>query len=142
MNGIREDKKVGELKRRGLDIGIIVIDSVAMRAFYERVLDIPFLETVELPGHGVITKLSYGESVIKLLALDTRPAIADKYMEYRAMTGIRYFSLNVLDLRKVVEQCRETGAKIITDIVSPRPGILAAMVQDPEGNAVEIIQTT
>ena len=38
-----------ELKKRGLDIGIIVADPAVMREFYEWVLGIPFLETVALP---------------------------------------------------------------------------------------------
>jgi predicted enzyme related to lactoylglutathione lyase len=47
------------------------------------------------------------------------------------------FALTNLD--ETVEACREFGAKILVPPRALRPGVRMAMVEDPDGNTVELL---
>ncbi|MDR3507079.1 MAG: VOC family protein [Caulobacteraceae bacterium] len=123
-----------------LDIGIVTGDAPPMLAFYGNVLEIPCVGEVTLPGLGVLRKFQYGASVIKILAPFDPPQPAPRTQRFSQAAGLRYLTLMVADLAQTFERCREAGAKVLVEITPVRPGVTAAMVEDPDGNAVELMQ--
>lgn len=131
------------LQKNALDLGIVTCNEAAMLEFYRDVLELPVSGEVPVSGVGVIKKLQCGDSVIKLLVLASPPAAdcATTRSEngFAGAVGYRYCTLTVRDLERVVDRCRAAGRRIAVDIVSPRPGMSAAMVEDPDGNTVELM---
>lgn len=125
---------------RGVDLGIVTRNPTGMLEFYRDVLGLVFEGVVTLPGVGVLTKVKCGASVIKFLAPDKSPQPGPQGVGYASLVGIRYFTLPVDDVATVVECCRQAGAGVVVEAISPRPGVWAAMVQDPDGNVVELMQ--
>ena len=57
-------------------------------------------------------------------------------------TGMRYFTLTVTNLDEVLADCEAAGAKIIWPRREVRPGVNVGMVEDPDGNWVEFLETS
>jgi catechol 2,3-dioxygenase-like lactoylglutathione lyase family enzyme len=131
------------LQKQALDIGIVTSNEVAMLGFYRDTLELPLIGEVPVQGVGIIKKIQCGDSIIKLLVL-TQPPASDAGAEgnrggFTGATGFRYCTITVLNLQAVVDRCRAGGHRISVEIVSPRPGLSAAMVQDPDGNTIELM---
>lgn len=131
-----------KLQKPALDLGIVTVNAAAMLHFYADTLGLPSAGTVPIAGVGTLNKLQCGDSVIKLLALALAqpPAGAAGRGGYAAATGYRYCTLTIADLDAVVERCRAAGYTVAVEIVSPRPGLRAAMIEDPDGNTVELME--
>lgn len=128
-----------QLQKNAIDLGIVTGNGDAMLNFYRDVLGLAEAGAVELPL-GSLRKLQCGDSVIKLLAL-ARPAVAAAPGGgYAGATGLRYCTITLADLDATVARCRDAGCRIAVEIVSPRPGLRAAIVEDPDGNAVELME--
>jgi predicted enzyme related to lactoylglutathione lyase len=123
-----------------MDLGIVTGNPAGMLEFYRDVLSLVLEGVVTLPGVGVLTKVKCGAGVIKLLMPEKSPRPGPQGMGYASFVGIRYFTVPVDDLTAVVERCRRAGVRVVVEPVSPRPGVWAAMVQDPDGNTVELMQ--
>ncbi len=54
-------------------------------------------------------------------------------------TGYRYFTITVSDINGAVAACEAAGATIAVPVTELRPGITIAMVEDPDGNWVELL---
>lgn len=131
------------LQKNALDLGIVTSNAAAMLGFYRDTLELPVIGEVPVADVGVIHKIQCGDSVIKLLVLAKPPAgdLATTRSEagFAGAVGYRYCTLTVRDLESVVDRCRAGGHRITVEIVSPRPGLRAAMVEDPDGNTVELM---
>lgn len=112
-----------------------------MATFYGDVLEIPLLASVDLPGLGVLRKFSCGGGLLKLLEPAAAPRQTERGEGFAAVTGIRYLTLAVADLASSLERCRRSGARVLVEITPVRPGVSAAMVEDPDGNTVELMET-
>ncbi|MBC2778973.1 VOC family protein [Parasphingopyxis marina] len=123
-----------------IDIGIVTVNEAAMRSFYEELLGLPVVGEVPT-GADRIVKLQCGSSAIKLYVLAAQPEAGSGAGHYLAATGIRYFTIPVRNLRATVETCREAGVSVVTDVVEPRPGLIAALIADPDGNTIELMET-
>lgn len=124
-----------------IDLGIVTINETAMRNFYQRLLGLPEVGVVPIGKTGRIIKLQCGNSIIKLFVLADPPKSDVAASHYLAATGLRYFTIHIANLRESVEACRAQGVVIVNDIVEPRPGVLAALIADPDGNTVELMET-
>jgi catechol 2,3-dioxygenase-like lactoylglutathione lyase family enzyme len=124
----------------GLDVGVVTTNMVAMTAFYRDVLGAPLVGQVTLPGMGQLTKLQCGQSQIKMLEPVAAAAPGAGGEGFAAVTGLRYLTLTVEDIAASLERCRRAGARVAVDLTTVRPGVTAAMVEDPDGNAVELMQ--
>jgi glyoxylase I family protein len=122
-----------------LDVGLVTAEAAPMAAFYRDVLELPYLGEVTLPGLGVLRKFQCGHSLIKLLAPFEAPERGTKGAGFAGVAGIRYFTLTVADLAASLERCRRAGAPVLVEATTVRPGVMAAMVEDPDGNAVELM---
>lgn len=130
-----------KVKDESVDIGIVTTNEAAMRGFYEQLLGLPEVGEVPIGDTGRIVKLQCGGSVIKLFVLAEPPQGDSDSGHYLAATGLRYFTIPVGNLRESVDMCRAAGVVIVNDVVEPRPGLLAALIADPDGNTVELMET-
>jgi catechol 2,3-dioxygenase-like lactoylglutathione lyase family enzyme len=124
-----------------IDLGIVTTNEAKMRDFYERVLGLAIAADVPISNMGRIVKLQCGGSVIKLFVLEEPPESGTPASHYLGATGLRYFTVHIANLRDSIAACRVEGVPIVNDIVEPRPGVLAALIADPDGNTIELMET-
>ncbi|WP_417593195.1 VOC family protein [Parasphingorhabdus sp.] len=130
-----------KIVRDSIDLGIVTANESAMREFYQELLGLEEVGEVPIEKVGRIIKLQCGTSVIKLFVLNDPPQADAAANHYLAVTGLRYFTIHIGNLRQVIEECRVKGVNIVNDIVEPRPGVMAALIADPDGNTVELMES-
>jgi len=130
------------LAKSAIDLGIVVSDGERALAFYRDVVGFSHEADVPMPlgGGGTMHRLWCGDSLIKLVDLNTTPE-ADDAAGIVGRQGYRYFTITVSNLDEVVAKCEAAGAPIPVPISEVRPGVRIAMVEDPDGNWVEFLQT-
>lgn len=129
-----------ELGRASLDLGIVTTNFDAMYAFYCDVLGCEFVAKIPVPGVGHVTRLKWGESYIKMLVPDRVPAAVVPPGGLSGATGYRYCTLTIVGIEDFVRRCRQAGAKVPVDARELRPGVKVALVEDPDGNTIELMQ--
>ncbi len=58
----------------------------------------------------------------------------------RGSTGFRYFTISVSNLGEVTKECQIAGYKVPVPPTEIRPGVSISMIEDPDGNWVELLQ--
>jgi predicted enzyme related to lactoylglutathione lyase len=86
-------------------------------------------------------RLRVGESILKIVQLDKQPAADGVPGGIPAATGIRYFTLHISNLQNVIDGFDQGGYKIVVPIKTIRSGVSIAIVEDPDGNWLELLQT-
>ncbi|EFC84162.1 VOC family protein [Parafrankia sp. EUN1f] len=56
-------------------------------------------------------------------------------------TGIQYLTLHVDDLGKITERVLAGGGRLLHGPVEVGPGIRLAVFRDPDGNALEVVES-
>ena len=130
-----------KITKPALDLGIITRDAAPMLAFYQQMLGLTLESVIPMPSGGTMHRLKVGESILKIVQLDKPPAADAVPGGIPAATGIRYFTLHVSNLQNVVGECDQGGYKIAVPIKTIRPGVSIAIVKDPDGNWLELLQT-
>jgi predicted enzyme related to lactoylglutathione lyase len=121
-------------------IGIVVKDLAPMVDFYEGLLGFEHLDDLEMPN-GLMKRFVFGDAGLKLLALDGPPATAGTPGgPTGGVSGIRYLTVEVPDVGAAVDKCVAAGGAVPMPIFEYSPGLPVAIVEDPEGNWVELIQ--
>ncbi len=128
-----------KLAKAALDVGAVTADIARALAFYMGPLGFQKLEEIPFPGVGVLHRLRVGESFFKLLAPDKPPAARAPGGGITGGIGFRYVTFQLTNLDETVEECRRAGAKILVEPRALRPGVRMAMVEDPDGNPVELL---
>lgn len=130
-----------KITKPALDLGIITRDAAPMLAFYQQMLGLTLESVIPMPSGGTMHRLKAGESILKIVQLD-KPPLADAVPGgIPAATGIRYFTLHISNLQDVVDGSEQGGYKIVVPIKTIRPGVSIAIVKDPDGNWLELLQT-
>ena len=125
-----------------IDIGIVVRDIDACLPFYRDVIGLPLLADFKLPGGSHMWQLACGPCVVKLVTHATSPAAANPPGGSRGGTGLRYWTMGVDDIDAAVATCEAAGAAIPLAVLELMPGVRIAMIEDPEGNVVELLETS
>jgi len=128
-----------QLAKQSIDLGIVTSNGDAMLSFYSDTLGLSQVAEIPFPGLGTIKKLACGDSFLKLLTLDQPATTAPNKGGFTAAEGIRYCAITLANLDEVVEKCRGEGYKIVVEISDLRPGVRVAMVEDPDGNTLELM---
>lgn len=129
-----------KLSRHALDLGVVTTDAAAALRFYGEMLGFPHVAEIPIPNVGVVHRLKCGESFVKILVLANAPAERASGGGFAAATGIRYFSLSVSNLAELTEKCRAGGYKIAVEPYELRPGVQVALIEDADGNTLELMQ--
>jgi len=131
----------GELGTARVEVGIVVRDLEAMAAFYGNVLGLERVDDLEFTG-GSMQRYLHGDTVLKLVATATPPAQSNPPNgPAGGASGIRYVSLAFDDVDALVARCVDAGRPVPVSAFEFMPGIKVAMVEDPDGNWVELVQS-
>jgi len=128
--------------KSAIDIGIVTNNIDAMMAFYQDTLGLELAGTMPMPGGGQMNRFKVGESIIKVIETDPKPTAEAAPGGIRGATGYRYWTITVGNLQACVDKAEAAGSKIVVPAKEVRPGILIAIIADPDGNWVELLETT
>jgi len=124
-----------------IDLGIVTTNGPAMLAFYKDVLGLPHQGDMPMPGGGTMHRLLCGTSLIKLVVPGKAPAAKPAPGGLAGATGYRYWTISVANLDECVAAAKAAGRTIPVPRTAIRPGIEIAMIEDPDGNWVELLET-
>lgn len=131
-----------QLTKDSIDLGIIVSDGAKALAFYRDTLGFEHAADTPMPGGGTMHRLMCGTSLIKVITLDQAPPAKAPPGGIRGATGYRYFTISVSNIEEVASACASKGYNVVMPVRELRPGITIAIVEDPDGNWVEFLQTS
>ena len=128
-----------KVTKDSIDLGVVIRDSEAALRFYRDTLGLEHVMDTPLPMGGTMHRMLCGTSLIKLLRLDDMPEASNPPGGLPAATGLRYFTVTVGNIQEVLDQCADAGYEIVWNKREARPGVFVGMVEDPEGNWVELL---
>ncbi|HTE43506.1 MAG TPA: VOC family protein [Steroidobacteraceae bacterium] len=127
------------LTKRAIGLGVVTTNGDAMLKFYRDTLGLTYLREMKMPGGGLMHQLSCGDTVIKLVIVETLPAKSPPG-GIRGANGNRYWTISVSNITELLASCVEAGAKLAVKETEIRPGVRIGLVEDPDGNWVEFLQ--
>ena len=128
-----------QIQKRAIDIGIITNNLDKMLAFYRDSLGLEVESVIDMPGGGVMHRYKAGDSIVKVIETDPSPKVDAAPGGIRGATGYRYWTLHVTDINELVNSLQAEGVEIVVPVKTIRDGITIAIVADPDGNWVELL---
>jgi glyoxylase I family protein len=127
--------------KTAVDFGITIRSWDATKAFYCDLLGLTHVMNMPMPvsGPGTMHRVQAGETTFKFVEFDN-PSRTHVPGGPGTAIGIRYLTIWVRNLAESVDACRAAGYAIALDPVTVRAGITIAMIEDPDGNWVELLQ--
>ena len=125
--------------KESLDLGVLVSDIKASLDFYQNTLGLELRDTNEL-AFGTMHRLGFGSSDFKLI--DPKKVPPKGAVGLPAQLGFRYVTFVITNLKEVCAALKEKGIEFVLPETELRPGVLIAMVKDPDDNIVEFVQRT
>jgi predicted enzyme related to lactoylglutathione lyase len=126
-----------------IDIGIVTGNGPAMFAFYRDVLGLA--HEGDMPMHasigGTMHRFNCGTTVVKIVVPSKPSANRPAPGGLVGGTGYRYWTVSVANLDEILANAKSAGAKVPIPRTTVRPGIDIAMVEDPDGNWIELLET-
>jgi catechol 2,3-dioxygenase-like lactoylglutathione lyase family enzyme len=124
-----------------LQVGIVPRDLDRSLRFYRDFLGLPYAGSRPALEGRVLHLFECDGGVLKLLEL---PAGAEGPDEdsppgpYHHATGFRWVTWNVDDVDEAVRRCGDAPLQLpVTEV---RPGLRVVILEDPDGNAVELVE--
>ena len=124
-----------------IDIGMVTANDREMLHFYQNVLGFQKEIEIPFPGIGVVNKLNYGAGFIKILVLEKKPLNINPTGDFLTSNGIRYLTINLSNLDEILDTCKTHNINIINPGTIIRPGVTVALIADPDGNIIELMNT-
>ncbi len=131
-----------ELNKDSIDLGIVTRNGDAMLAFYRDVLGFDYEGEMQMPGGGVMQRLHCGTSLIKIVTPGNLSDAEAAGGGIAGATGYRYWTISVTNLDDLAKECQDAGRPVPVAPTEIRPGVRIAMVEDPDGNWVEFLETS
>ena len=129
-----------QLKKNSVDLGIVVSDGVAALKFYCDTLGLNKIGEADM-GVGTMHRLMAGESMIKVWVMnDGIKSNAAPGGPRGGAGGLRYWTISVMNLEEMVSKVNAAGYAIPTPATEIRPGVRIAMIEDPDGNYLELLE--
>lgn len=128
-----------DVTKPGIDLGVLVHDIEGCLKFYCEDLGLPKVAELPFPGNRTMHRIQIGDTVLKLMQYHDGPPPAGP-RGLAAQSGIRYFTISVRDLPKVVQDLEAKGHTFAVPLRESRPGVWIAMLEDPDGNTVELLE--
>jgi glyoxylase I family protein len=128
--------------KTGVDIGIVVSDSAAALAFYRDTLGLEHVADMPMPvgAGGTMHRMAAGATTLKLVCWQQTPAASNPPGGLSTALGLRYITIWITNLREATAACEAAGYKVAMQPSEIRPGVSIAMVEDPDGTWVELLQ--
>ena len=126
---------------KAIDIGMVTTNDFEMLHFYQEVLGFNKEIEIPFPGIGVVNKLNYGTGYIKILILEKNPSNINPTGDFSTSNGIRYITINLSNLDEILDACKVNNINIINEGIDLRPGVRVALISDPDGNLIELMNT-
>jgi catechol 2,3-dioxygenase-like lactoylglutathione lyase family enzyme len=123
-----------------IDLGIVTTNGPAMLAFYRDVLGLAHQGDMPMPAGGLMHRLACGTSLVKLVVPDQAPPSRPAPGGLAGGTGYRYWTVSVSNLDEVVAAAQRAGHKVAVPRRKVRAGVEIAMLEDPDGNWVELLE--
>ncbi|MFD8219794.1 VOC family protein [Streptomyces sp. NPDC059697] len=120
-----------------VEVGLVSADE-ALVEFFAAVFELERLPVVG-SGSGVVHRLAAPGTQIKVMVPSRRPASAEQAGPFFHLTGVRYLTMYVNDLDGIVERAVARGGRVPHGPMEVGPGVLIAALQDPDGNAMEVV---
>ena len=132
------------LTKDSVDLGIVCRNGTAMFEFYRDVLGLEHVADTPMPSpfKGTMHRLMCGTTLVKLVVPENVPDAAAAPGGLAGATGYRYFTISVADIDEIVAAADSAGAAIPVKRRTVREGVDIAMIEDPDGNWVELLQNT
>ncbi len=122
-----------------VQIGIVVTDLDRMTGFYTDILGLTHFRDVPISG-GTLKQFVLGDASVKLLSYDEPPQLANPPGgPVAGATGLRYLTVEVDNVAATADSYAVAGCSIPMPLFDYE-GAPVAIVEDPEGNWVELIQ--
>ncbi len=120
---------------------VLCLDLQAQIGFYRDTLGLEpdALAQMPMPG-GVMHRVKAGSTVIKLLAFEQTPQAANPPGGIAGGSGFRYFTITVKNLDEATAAAEAAGYAVPMAPRDLRPGIRISMIEDADGNWVELLQ--
>jgi len=129
-----------ELTKSAIDLGIVTTDGEAALKFYRDTLGFRHEADTPFPMGGTMHRLWCGDSLIKVVVPDKPPEHGPAGGGITGATGYRYWTISVSNLEAVVADCRAGGYRVRVEPREIRAGVTIAIVEDPDGNWVELLE--
>jgi hypothetical protein len=121
-----------------VDVGLVSA-SDALVEFYLSALGLERAEPRVFP-FATVHRLVCGPVILKVMVPADAPAATAPVEPFWAAAGLRYLTLWVDDLAATAERWVGAGGTITMAPTEIRPGVHTAMLADPDGNVVEMMQ--
>ena len=129
-----------EFTKAGVDVGIVTANPEAMLAFYRDTLGFEQEPDTPFHGGGFMHRLWCRDSLIKIVAPDPAPTQKPAAGGLTGALGYRYWTISVADIAAATAACDSAGYRVRVPVTEVRPGIHISMIEDPDGNWVELLQ--
>ena len=126
--------------KESIDLGIVTKDADAALKFYRDTLGLEQEGEMAMPGGNHMTRLKCGTTTLKIVVNAKVPAATAPPGGIGGATGFRYFTISVDNLRQATDECASAGYKVAVPATEIRPGVTISMIEDPDGNWVELLQ--
>jgi predicted enzyme related to lactoylglutathione lyase len=121
-----------------VDVGFVSADRTLVD-FLARVFELTELPSITLEP-GTVCRLQAPASVVKVMLPADAPEPPVTASPFYAVAGLRYLTLWVDDLEAVIARAVAEGGRVERGPVELVPGVRIAVLEDPQGNAIEVAQ--
>lgn len=128
-----------ELKKNGIEVGIVTEDPEALLKFYRDTLGFVFEMKWDVPGGNTMYRLKCGDCIIKIVQPKNPPPAKAPPGGIDAATGYRYWTIHISNMDSALEDVRNGGYTVVVPAMEIAPGVKIAIVEDPDGNWVEFV---
>ena len=128
------------ITKDSIDLGIVTTDAEKSLKFYRDTLGLAEEGAMDMPGGGKMVRLACGTTTVKIVVNGKAPAATAPAGGIGGATGYRYFTISVNNLKEATEECAAAGYKVAVPPTEIRAGITISMIEDPDGNWVELLQ--
>lgn len=120
-----------------LDALLVVSDIKKSLHFYQDVLGLTKIGELQTP-FGTSHRLGFGASLIKVLDPVNVPPAGPMGLDKQL--GIRFLSFRIRNLKEACAVLQKNSVEFAMAEAEVMPGMRVAMVKDPDGNIIELVE--